>query len=68
MKEQSAPLVDVDGSFLYKKYEKMTKGGKNVCGLPVPSPPVSGWTAMDSRNYQSIALSLPCVTQGMKYE
>ena len=56
VKEEGIQIVDVDGSYLYRKYMAL---------LPaIPQPPISGWIVMDSTNYQSLSASLPCVTQG----
>lgn len=60
------PVVDVDGSYLYRKYEILTNAGKCV-HLPShpPPPPVSGWITMTNENYQSLAPTIPLVTQGL---
>ena len=59
-------IVDVDGSYLYRKYKTLSDAGENVLLPSIPPPPISGWTAMTSENYQSLALSVPPVTHGMK--
>ena len=61
MEADGVPVVDVDGSFLYKKYNKLSK---QVILPPIPPPPVSGWTVMTGENYQSLASSIPRVSQG----
>ena len=67
MEVDGVPVVDVDGSFLYKKYKLLCESGMQVSLPSLPSPPVSGWTVMTGENYQSLAVSIPCVTRGMDY-
>ena len=59
------PIVDVDGSFLFKKYKTLRESGKQVV-FP-PTPPVSGWTVMTAENYQALADSIPRVSQGKSF-
>ncbi len=58
------PVVDVDGSFLYKKYIKLSESSKEVAFPSIPSPPVSVWTAVTAHNFQEFADSIPHVSQG----
>ena len=58
-------VVDVDGSFLYKKYKKLAESGKQVFLPPLPPPPVSGWIVMTGENCHSLAGSIPRVSQGI---
>ncbi len=60
---EGLPVVDVDGSYLYRKYKVLSDAGKHV-SLPSIPPPISGWTVMTSENYQSLAPTIPPVTQG----
>ena len=41
--------MDVNGSYLYKKYRTLTKAGE-VTKPPQPSPSLSGWRAINSNN------------------
>lgn len=65
VEQEGLAVVDVDGSYLYRKYEMLTKAGEEV-SLPssIPPPPLSGWVTMSDENYQSLAPSIPPVTQG----
>ena len=57
-------VVDVDGSYLYRKRECMIANGKIVPHLDLPSPPLSGWEVVNKENYKEKAKDLPCVTPG----
>ena len=61
-------VVDVDGSYLYKKYKQMVDGGSSVSPLGPPQQPPQGWAALPltTTDVQSSTLvsSLPSVTAG----
>ena len=40
--EEGTPVVDVDGSYVYRKYNKLAGSGKHVTQPDDPSPPPSG--------------------------
>ena len=63
--DEGVPVVDVDGSYLYRKYKLLCDAGENVSLPPAPPPPISGWTTMTSENHLTLASSLPPVTHGM---
>lgn len=65
VEQEGIPVVDVDGSYLYRKYKILTNAGEHVSlpSLP-PLPPISGWIVMTNENYQSLAPTIPPVTQG----
>ena len=65
VEKEGLPIVDVDGSYLYRKYEVLADAGENVSLSCLPPPPISGWTLVSETNYQSIAPSIPLVTQGI---
>ena len=56
-------VVDVVGSFLYKKYKKLAESSKQVFLPPLPPPPVSGWIVITGENCHSLAGSIPCDSQ-----
>lgn len=64
MESEGVPVVDVDGSYLYKKFKRLRESGKQVILPSVSLPPVSGWSLMTGENYQSLAGSIPQVSQG----
>ena len=64
VEQEGLAIVDVDGSYLYRKYKTLTKAGEKVSLPSVPLPPISGWTTMSDENYMSLAPTMPPVTQG----
>lgn len=62
---EAVPVVDVDGSYLYRKYKTLSDAGKHVSIPSIPPPPITGWTVMNGENYQSLAPTIPPVTQGV---
>lgn len=58
-------VVDVDGSYLYRKYKLLTNAGAIVARPVSLSPPIVGWVAVTDENYKSIAVSIPTVTSGI---
>ena len=45
---QNLDIVDVDGSYLYRKQQSM---GESVEPLSLPDVPLSGWERVDEGNY-----------------
>ncbi len=62
------PVIDVDGSYLYKKYKALNESGKQVSLPSIPSPPLTGWTIVTSENFQSVAAFVPRVSHGKFYK
>jgi hypothetical protein len=62
--EDGTEIVDVDGSYVYRKYKSLADAGKNVSLPTTPPPPISGWITMSSANYQALTSSIPPVTHG----
>eukprot|EP00731_Ephydatia_muelleri_P024343 Em0016g614a len=60
-------VVDVDGSYLYKKYKTLTDAGHVLAPLTAPPPPPSGWVTVSSENYTQVAPDIPTVTVGLVY-
>ena len=57
-------VVDVDGSYLYRKHQLLSEG-KCVVPLSLSDIPLSGWELVDKGNYTHMARKIPCVTPGM---
>ena len=64
LRELRVKVVDVDGSYLYRKRERMVASGKDVAPLDLPCAPLSGWEVVNKDNYKEKAKDLPCVTPG----
>ena len=58
-------VVDVDGSYLYRKYVALTEAGEQVSVPGIPPPPLTGWKCVTEDTYQTIACSIPSVTSGI---
>ena len=60
-------IVDIDESYLYKKYRILTEAGGKVAKPLQPSPPLSGWRAINSNNSNTVVHHIPTVTSGKLY-
>ena len=49
-KSEKLPIVDVDGSYLYKKQQHLIQSGVAVAPLDHPLPPLSGWETITQNN------------------
>ena len=58
-------VVDVDGSYLYRKHQLLLSKGKSIMPLSLPGIPLSGWEHVNKGNYTFMAKKIPCVTPGM---
>ena len=63
-KQEGTPVVDVDGSYLYRKYKLLSEAGEHVSQPQPPSPPPPGWKVVNESTYKDIAPSIPIVTIG----
>ena len=54
-----AAVVDVDGSYLYKKHRTLTEAGHTLAPLSPPAPPPSGWVTITEENHLQVSLDLP---------
>ena len=62
--EEKAKVVDVDGSYLYRKHQRLEAAGVNVAPLETPSPPLTGWESVSEDNVKVLADNIPRVTAG----
>ena len=62
-KSQHLPVVDVDGSYLYKKRQLCDPHLTTL--PPPPPPPVSGWVTVNESNVSTVSREVPVVTSGM---
>ena len=59
-----AKIVDVGGSYVYKKHQQLMSSGINVAPLKTPPPPLSGWESVTEASIKELASSIPRVTPG----
>ena len=64
-KREDTPIVDIDGSYAYKKFKGLVKEGKHVVMPSHPSPPLSGWRAVNKDSYLRVGPMIPTVTSGI---
>ena len=48
--ESSTPVIDVDGSYLYRKRQQLSSAGMTMTAAHAPSPPMTGWESVTSEN------------------
>lgn len=59
-KAAGVPVIDIDGSYIYRKYHSETDDADNI---PVPDIPPAGWDTIEG--VQSVAIrELPKITHG----
>ena len=58
-KKAGKKVVDVDGTYLYRKQQIMIAGGTSVAPLGTPDTPLSGWQPLDGSNYAVLAKKMP---------
>ena len=63
-KRDNTPVVDVDGSFLYRKYMSRVNAGEKVAEPGPPPPPLTEWKLVTEDTFQDVALHIPLVTSG----
>ena len=61
-RQSGAKVVDVDGSYMYRKQQSLIDNGQSVAPLGVPGIPLTGWNVVDKGNYAEVAKEIPCVT------
>ena len=65
--KDNTEVVDVDGSYLYKKSKRLEDAGGLVAPLDPPSSPVTGWETVTEVNASDLAKNIPYVTSGVIY-
>ena len=58
-------IIDVDGSHLYKKRQRMIAQGEQPAPLGPPPPPPSGWIVVTAENHVTLGSNIPPVSAGM---
>ena len=50
--KSGAKIIDVDGSYVYRKYQRLINSGESVSPPGVPMPPFCGWEPINENNYK----------------
>lgn len=56
------PVIDVDGSYLYRKQQKQTT---EITATALPSEPLAGWESITADNCEEMAKKIPPVMPGI---
>ena len=64
-KQSGDEVVDVDGSYLWRKYQRVSESGVSVFPVGAPSPPLTGWESVTEANHKDYADKIPQVTAGL---
>ena len=62
--QANLPVIDVDGSYLYRKQQRLGSGS-HCMPSPIPSLPLTGWESVSAENAREMSVKIPCVTQGV---
>ena len=60
-------VVDVDGSYLYRKYQNVVTSGISASDPGIPAVPLTGWEEITEVNYKEVAKKIPKVTHGKNF-
>ena len=63
-KKDGDKVVDVDGSYLIKKCQRLQDSGVSTAPLDLPSVPLSGWEVVSEENYRDAAEKIPRLMPG----
>ena len=63
MLKDKLPIIDVDGSYLYRKEQKLNSQGVKTLPLSLPGLPLTGWETFTADNYKE--KNIPKVTPGL---
>ena len=62
--QEKIDVIDVDGSYLYRKCNLMNQQGLTVVS-PIPTKPIAGWEVVTKENYSNYRDKIPEITQGI---
>ena len=60
-------VLDVDGSYLFKKHQQLSSEGIQLPQLSLPETPLIGWEPVNITNYAEMAKKIPRITHGKIY-
>lgn len=64
MRKLKSKVVDVVGSYLWRKQQQLNESGVVTSDVGLPSPPLSGWITINEVNSKELAKDTPTVTSG----
>ena len=64
-KAKQEKIVDVDGSYLYLKQQKLVSSGVSVAPVSHSTSPILGWETVNAANYKEYSSKILIVTQGL---
>ena len=67
-KRHGKGVIDVDGSYFYRKREKLEASGVTCAPLPLPTFPPLGWTLITDSNQRNVKPVMPVVYPTTLYE
>ena len=59
---EKLPIVNVDGSYLYRKQQALLHSGVQVASLPPPAPPLAGREVVTDSNIDTVSASSPLLS------
>lgn len=59
---EGKPVIDVDGSYLYRKQQKQTT---EITATALPGEPLAGWESITADNCEEMAKKIPPVMPGI---
>ena len=65
--EDKAAVIDVDGSYLYKKSKKLEESGLVTIPLKKPSAPLTGWEPLTEATAETLATKIHIQHQSKIY-
>ena len=66
-KADQVGVIDVDGTYLERKRQRLLSSNVNVGPLPYPAFPLHGWQTVEESNAKNMANQLPSVSQTTLY-
>ena len=65
--KEDLPIVDVDGSYLYRKQLKANAMSTVNTAIIPTDVPLAGWESITAANCEEVAKKIPAVMPGMCY-
>ena len=66
-KIDKASVLDIDGTYLERKRQKLLSSNVRVASLPRPAFPLTGWQTVDEKSSEEVTKEMPIITQSTMY-